>query len=79
MLVEAHVVFDHSGRDQNSHLFKHSCIKNHPNTNNTDFKIISSGFKNNYCRRKIAEALFIKQLERSLNVQEKFYELKLFN
>ena len=54
-------IIDHNVRDQKSHLFKHSCIKNHPNTNKTDFKIISSGFKNNYCRRKIAEGLLIKQ------------------
>ena len=68
----AHRIFeritDHNGRDQNSHLFKHSCIKNHPNTSKTDFKIISSGFENNYCRRKIAEALLIKQIRPSLNV-----------
>ena len=46
-------IIDHNGRDQNSHLFKHSCCKNHPNTSKTDFKIISSGFKNNYYRRKL--------------------------
>ena len=51
----------------------------HPNTSKTDFKIISSGFKNNCCRRKIAEAILIKQIKPSLNVQEKSYELKLFN
>ena len=72
-------IIDHNGRDQNSHLFKHSCIKNHPNTSKTDFKIINSGFKNNYCRRKIVEVLLIKQIKPSLDVQEKSYELKLFN
>ena len=72
-------IIDRSGRDQNSHLFKHSCIKTHPNTSKTDFKIISSGFNNNYFRRKIAEALLIKQIKPSLKVQEKSYELKLFN
>ena len=41
-------IIDHNGRDQNSHLLKHSCCKNHPNTSQTDFKIISNGFKNNY-------------------------------
>ena len=41
-------IIDHRGSNQNSHLFKHSCTKNHPNTSKTDFKIISSGFKNNY-------------------------------
>ena len=50
-------IIDHNGRDQNSHFFKHSCCKNHPNTSKTDFQIISSGFKNNYYRRKVAEAL----------------------
>ena len=69
-------ITDHNDRDQNSHFFKHSCIRNHKNT---DLKIISSGFKNNYCRRHIAEALLIKQIKPSLKVPEKSYELKLFN
>ena len=73
-------IFDHSGKDQNSLLFKHNCCKNHPNTSKTDdFKNINGGFKNNYCRQKIAEALLIKQIKPSFNVQEKSYELKLFN
>ena len=72
-------IIDHNGRDQNSHLFKHSCCKNHLNTSKTNFQIISSGFKNNYYRRKIPEVLLIKQIRRSSNVQEKSYELKLFN
>ena len=42
-------IIDHSSREENSHLFKHSCIKNHPNTSRTKLKIVSSGFKNNYC------------------------------
>ena len=41
-------IIDHNGRDQNSHLLKSSCCKNHPNTSQTDFMIISNGFKNNY-------------------------------
>ena len=45
-------IIDHSGREQNWHVFKHRYIKNHPNTNKTYFKIISSGFKNNCCRQK---------------------------
>ena len=72
-------IIDHNSRDQKSHLFKHNCCQNHPNTSKTDFKIISSEFKNNYYRRKIAEALLIKQIKPSLNVQEKSHELKLFN
>ena len=68
-------IIDQYGGEQNSHLFKHSCIKNHSNNRKTDFKIISSGFNSNYCRRKIAEALSEKQIKPSLNVQEKSYEL----
>ena len=56
-------------RDRNSHLFKHSCMKNQPNTCKTDFNNISSGFKNNNYRRKIADVLLIKQLKPLLNVQ----------
>ena len=63
-------VIDHSSRDKSSYLFNHSCIKNHPSTSNiknhpntskTDFRIISSGFKNNYSRRKIAESKIISR------------------
>ena len=46
-------VIHRNGRDQNVHLFKHSCTKKHLNNSKTDFKIISSGFKNNYCRQKL--------------------------
>ena len=38
-------IIDDRGRGQNSQLFKHRCIKNHPNTSKSDFKTISSGFK----------------------------------
>ena len=72
-------IIDHNGRDQNFHLFEHGCCKNYLNTSKTDFKIISSGFSNNYYKQKIAKALLIKQIKPSLNVQEKSYELKLFN
>ena len=59
-------------------VLEHSCIKNHPNTSKTDFMIISSRFKNNDCRRKMAEAFLVKETKSSLNAQEKSYELKLF-
>ena len=56
-------IIDGRGRGQNSHLFKHRCIKNHPKTSKTDFKTISSGFKNNHCQQKFAEVLLIKQIK----------------
>ena len=72
-------IIDHNGRDQKSHIFKHSCDKNHLNVGTNDFTIIGSGFKYNTFKRKVAEALLIRQIKPSLNVQEKSIELKLFN
>ena len=72
-------VKDHSGRDHTSHVLKHSIEKSHKNVNTTDFKIIDKSFHNNKQKRKIAEALWIKDLRPSLNTQEKSIQLKLFN
>ena len=72
-------IIDHKRRDQKQHIFKHSskiCCQ-HFHTNS--FKIIGNGFKNNSFKRKVSEALLIKQIKPSLNVQEKSIELKLFN
>ena len=72
-------ITDHSGTEQNLYLFKHSCIKKHPESSKTYFKIISSRFKNNCCRRIIAKVFLIRQIKPSLNVQEKPYELDMSN
>ena len=45
----------------------------------SDFKIIGSHFNNNRHKRKIAEALLIKEKRPSLNVQEQSIDLKLLN
>ena len=37
---------EHNGRDQTFSLLKHSCSKHHQNAGTTDFKILSSDFKN---------------------------------
>ena len=62
-------VKDHGGRDTKSHVLKHSSEKEHVEVTQEDFKIISSHFKNNRLKRKIAEALLMKQKRTSLNVQ----------
>ena len=51
----------------------------HQYLQNKDFVILSSGFWNNTVKRKIPEALWIKDLRLTLNRQEKSIELKLFN
>ena len=44
-----------------------------------DFKIIAEGYKESKFRRKLAEALHIKEKHSSLNTQEAFVLLKLSN
>ena len=70
---------DRNGRDQKPHIFKHSSENCHQHFDTNNFKIIGNGFKNNSFKRKVSEALLIKQIKPSLNVQEKSIELKLFN
>ena len=72
-------IIDSGGRDKKSHLFQHAVVNKHRNASYDDFKIIGSGFRNKTLKRMVAEALLIKQLRPTLNVQEKSVELKLFN
>ena len=72
-------IIDHNGRDQKSHIFKYCFEKCHQHFHTNSFKIIGNEFKNNSFKRKISDALLIKQIKPSLNVQEKSIELKLFN
>ena len=65
--------------DQISYLCRHVVVNEHHNASYDDFKIIGSGFRNNMFKRKVAEALLIKELQSTLNIQEKSAELKLFN
>ena len=72
-------VKDHSGRDTKSRVLKHSSEKEHVEVTQENFKIIGSTFKINRLKRKITEALLIKQKRPSLNVQDQSVELKLLN
>ena len=70
---------DRNGRDRNSHLFKRSGESRHDPAVKNDFRIIGKSYMNNTRRRKIAEAVFIKKMAPSLNIQEKSVKLELFN
>ena len=72
-------VKDHNGRDHHSHLVKHVVEANHIPVTTNNFTILNSGYRNNKRKRKIAEALMIKELRPSLNIQEKSVQLHLFN
>ena len=72
-------VKDHSGRDQSSHILRNSIEKNHTEVTVNDFKVIGRNYKSNVRKRKVAEALSIKQFRPTLNVQEQSVALKLLN
>ena len=70
---------DHNGRDYSSHLVKHAEETDHLPVDTANFELIRSGYCNNARSRRIAEALLIKKLKPTLNIQEKSVPLKLFN
>ena len=70
---------DHCGKDKQSHLLRHALNNNHKTVDLKDFKIIDSSYHNNRFKRKISEALYIKEYKPSLNTQEQSVQLKLFN
>ena len=52
---------DHCGKDKQSHLLKRALISNHPVVDFKDLKIIDKNYHGNKYKRKISEALYIKQ------------------
>ena len=44
-----------------------------------NYKIIEKGYRNNVRKRKVAEALLIKEMKPTLNNKDNLVELKLFN
>ena len=71
-------IIDHKKRDKNSHLLKHSRDAGYNHLWYKDFKVLGTNHRFTF-KRKISEALFIKQLKPSLNVKEKSIELHLYN
>ena len=70
---------EHNDRDTSSHIFKHYVAADHQFASCDNLTIVDRNYSNNERKRKIAEALLIKNLKASLNVQEKSVALKLFN
>ena len=71
-------IVDHAGRDENSHVVKHTLEKGHKEISMDNVTIISKNF-NNYYKRKVSEALFIKSKKPFLNAKDNSVPLKLFN
>ena len=61
------------------HLFKHAVKSGHEIVAVTNYSIIGKRYRNNTRKRKIAEALLIKDIKPTLNRQDESIVLKLFN
>ena len=71
-------VAEHSAKDINSHTFQYLIAANHPTVTLNNFKVLSSGYRNKKCKRKVSESLFIKQNRLTLNKYGMSVPLKLF-
>ena len=71
-------IINHNKRDKNSHLLKHSREKNHQHVWENHFKVLGNTYRSNF-KRKISEAIFIKQFKPSLNVKDNSTQLQLYN
>ena len=72
-------VKDHNSRDIKSHLLKHTLENNHQHVSEKDFKIFGNGFRGNNQKRKVAEALLIREIKPTLNIQDQSVPLQLFS
>ena len=73
------MVIEHSGKDLNSHMFKHSMGVNDPTVSLDDFTVLGNGDRNRKFKRKVSQSLFIKQNRPTLNKHGTSVPLKLFN
>ena len=68
---------DHGGHDKKSWIYKHSSSTKHPRAKDDDFRILARNYENKR-KRRLAEAMFIRDLKPSLNKQKESYKLALF-
>ena len=68
---------EHGGKDKNSWIFKHSSAKKHPKAKDEDFEILGTNYGDRR-KRKLAEAMFIRDLKPTLNQKKESFKLALF-
>ena len=68
---------EHAGKDKNSHIFQHTSKTKHPRAKDEDFEILAVNYPNRR-KRRLAEAMFIRDLKLTLNKQKESYKLNLF-
>ena len=72
-------IMEHAGKDNKSHMLKHTLRSGHPLVSPNDFRILQKGYNNSKVKRKISEALLIRKHRPSLNIHENSVPLELFN
>ena len=72
-------VLEHAGKYKKSHMLQNTLQSGHPSVPLNEFKILEKGFNNNRMKRRISEALLIKQYRPTLNTQKNSISLELFN
>ena len=68
---------EHGGNDKQSWVSKHSSSTKHPRANYENFMILDTNYEDKR-KRKLAEAMYIRDLKPSLNKQKESYKLALF-
>ena len=68
---------EHAGKDKSSHVFLHSTKTKHPRAKEDNFEILACNYPNRR-KRKLAEAMYIRDLKPTLNKQKDSYKLILF-
>ena len=68
---------EHGGKDKNSWIFKHSSSTKHPRAKDSHFEVLASNYDNKR-KRRLAEAMYIRDMKPTLNIQKESYKLVLF-
>ena len=72
-------VYKHSDKCVTFHIFKYSIETDHPTVTIDGVCVLKTGYCQKKFRKKLSEALFIKQNKLALNKREESDRLKLFN
>ena len=69
---------EYQGKDKESAIFKNFTEKDLPRPSPSEFCVLAKNYQNRL-KRKIAEAIFIKEQKPSLNIQKDSYKLELWS
>ena len=68
----------HNSKDNASHVLQHSKHTKHRRVTLDNVEILEKNYRSDF-KRRVSEALFIKELKPDLNKQKDAFKLKLFN